>query len=76
MGRYEESVIDLTKALEIESENAIALFIRESSFDAMHRNEDAIVDFTRSLEIDQTNPSVQICRGIAYIDMNDMKKQL
>ncbi|RIB05833.1 hypothetical protein C2G38_2047289 [Gigaspora rosea] len=66
MGKYEESLIDLTKSLEIEANNANALRYRGATYLAMDRYEESLADLNKSLEIEPDNVFALKYRGATY----------
>ncbi|RIB16234.1 hypothetical protein C2G38_2190503 [Gigaspora rosea] len=66
MGKYEESLIDLTKSLEFEANNANALSYRGATYFAMYRYEESLADLNKSLEIEPDNTFALKYRGATY----------
>ena len=55
MGRYEETLEDLNKLLEIEPDNSYALKNRGLTYCTMRKYQKSLDDLNKSLEIDKNN---------------------
>ncbi|RIB05832.1 hypothetical protein C2G38_2148366 [Gigaspora rosea] len=76
MGNYEESLIDLTKSLEIEANNANALSYRGATYFAMDRYKESLADLNKSLEIEPDNAFALKYRGAIYYSMDRYEESL
>ncbi|RIB27327.1 kinase-like domain-containing protein [Gigaspora rosea] len=74
--RLEESLADLTKALEIDTNNAFALRSRGTTYGMMKRYKESLDDLNKSLEIDQNNVEALISRGSTYRKMSRYMESL
>ncbi|RIB16240.1 hypothetical protein C2G38_2190510 [Gigaspora rosea] len=75
-GKYEESLIDLTKSLEIEANNANALSYCGATYYMMNRYEESLADLNKSLEIEPDNTFALKCRGAIYYWMDRYEESL
>ncbi|RIB15931.1 hypothetical protein C2G38_2038996 [Gigaspora rosea] len=66
MGKYKESITDLTKSLEIEPNNAFALRIRGESYRFTSRYNEPLADLSKSLEIEPNNAFALRSLGESY----------
>ncbi|RIB29194.1 hypothetical protein C2G38_2239033 [Gigaspora rosea] len=66
MGKYTESITDLTKSLEIEPNNAFALRSRGESYRMMGKYNESLADLNKSLEIEPNNTFALSGRGESY----------
>src|SRR5205809_4922240 len=67
MNRYEESIADLTKSLEIEPDNTLALRKRGKIYYNMGRYEESHADLNRSLEIESKNAWITVDEEIYHV---------
>ncbi|RIB24838.1 kinase-like domain-containing protein, partial [Gigaspora rosea] len=70
INRYEESLANLNKSLEIEPNNANALRNRGKTYRNMNRYEESLADLNKSLEIEPNNADALRSRGEIYRIMN------
>src|SRR5262245_34767950 len=66
MKRYEESLADFTRAIELDENDAWALAQRGETHRLMERYEEALADFTRAIELDETYAWALANRGVTY----------
>ncbi|RIB22192.1 hypothetical protein C2G38_2243468 [Gigaspora rosea] len=76
MGKYKESITDLTKSLEIEPNNAFALRSRGDSHRMMGRYNESLADLNKSLEIEPNNAFAFKSRGSTYHKMGRYNESL
>ncbi|RIB29195.1 hypothetical protein C2G38_2239035 [Gigaspora rosea] len=76
MGKYTESITDLTKSLEIEPNNAFALRIRGESYRVMGKDNESLADIAKSLEIEPNNAFALRSRGESYRGMGKYNESL
>ena len=51
VGRYEQAIVDLTKLLELETNNTFALRYRGETYFMIEKYEESLVDLNKLLEI-------------------------
>src|SRR5262245_65930704 len=66
MKRYEESLADFTRAIELDENDAWALAQRGDTHCLMKRYEESLADFTRAIELDETYAWAIASRGVTY----------
>ncbi|RIB15923.1 hypothetical protein C2G38_2191317 [Gigaspora rosea] len=83
MGKYKESITDLTKSLEIKPDDAFALRSRGESYRMMGKYKESIADLTKSLEIKPDDAFALRSRGESYrmvdryeVSLADLSKSL
>jgi tetratricopeptide (TPR) repeat protein len=64
--RYEQSIADLDRALELRPEQPRFHRWRGLTFQAMRRYDDAVADLTRSIDLDQSSAQAFAQRGVTY----------
>ncbi len=67
-GDLEESVKGFTKAIEIDSDFALAYVSRGAAFMKMGKIEESIADFDHAIEINPDNPKPYHLRGLARVE--------
>ncbi|RIB29193.1 hypothetical protein C2G38_2027871 [Gigaspora rosea] len=76
IGKYKESITDLTKSLEIEPNNASALSCRGTTYRMMGRYNESLADFNKSLEIEPNHANTLSYRGATYRMMANITSHL
>ncbi|MFJ9505504.1 tetratricopeptide repeat protein, partial [Streptomyces anulatus] len=66
MRRLGEASVDFTRAIELNPENASAVFSRGVAYRLSGRHEEALADFTRAIELDPDNMRAFTARGNTY----------
>lgn len=69
IGKLEESLADLTRAVELEPASAWELSQRGQTLQALNRSEEALADFSRALELDPDAAEIYGTRGQTYYAM-------
>ena len=70
IGEYDKALEDLTKLLEIESDNIIALRYRGEIYHIMGRYEESLVDLDRLLEININETLLEDLNELLEININ------
>nr|CAG8466104.1 1338_t:CDS:2 [Entrophospora candida] len=76
MKKFEESLTDLTKSLEIEPNDALALKQRGKIYCMVKKYEESLADLTKSLEIDPNDAWALSSRGKTYCMMGKYEESL
>ncbi|RIB08488.1 hypothetical protein C2G38_2211541 [Gigaspora rosea] len=74
MGKYNESLVDLTKSLDIEPNNAFALKSRGVVYYKMKEYDKSLADLDKSLEIEPDDAFALRCRGETYYWMDKFEE--
>ncbi len=73
-GDFELSILELTKAIEIAPQSAIAYYNRAITHDQFGNLDQAILDYTWSIELDPNYAMAYGSRGIAYYASSDFRR--
>ncbi|RIB03097.1 kinase-like domain-containing protein [Gigaspora rosea] len=76
MSRFEESLTDLNKILEINPNDADALGSRGLAYQKTYKYKESLADLTKSLEISPNNKGSLCTRMMLFQDMGEHKKSL
>ncbi|RIB08964.1 hypothetical protein C2G38_2269334 [Gigaspora rosea] len=76
MGRYEESLADLNKSLEIDPNNTVVLNCRGLIYLKMCRYEESLANLNKTLEIDPNHGTALNNRGLTYQKMGRYEESL
>lgn len=66
-GDSTDQVMNASQAIKLESQNALAYFLRGSGYFALSKYEEAIADASKVIEVDPTIPAPYFLRGSAVI---------
>ena len=66
MGRIDEALSDLTRAIELDPDNSSVIANRGETYRSIGRHDEALSDLTRAIELDPDNSSVIANRGETY----------
>jgi tetratricopeptide (TPR) repeat protein len=66
MGRYEEALVDLNRAIALDEQYALAIAIRGEIYRSMGRYEEALVDLNRAIALDEQYALAIAVRGETY----------
>jgi tetratricopeptide (TPR) repeat protein len=69
MGRSDEALADLNRAIELDLEDASAFASRGETYREMERYEEALADYDRAIELDLEDASALAYRGYTYWNM-------
>jgi tetratricopeptide (TPR) repeat protein len=72
-GDYNNSLISLSKSIELEKTNAVSYNERGSVFCSMGLFREALADFTKAVEIDGENAGYHYNRGLAFYKIRNYK---
>ncbi|WP_370623320.1 tetratricopeptide repeat protein [cf. Phormidesmis sp. LEGE 11477] len=70
LGRYEEALEDLNKAIEIDSEYAFAIASRGETYRQLGRYEEALEDLNKAIEIDDEYDWVYYDIALTYLSLD------
>ncbi|RIB29777.1 hypothetical protein C2G38_2154410 [Gigaspora rosea] len=76
LGQYEESLVDLNAALNIEPNNELALKYRAEIYRRFRRFEESLFDINKVLKIDKYNAMALVIRGIVYFSLGRHEESL
>jgi tetratricopeptide (TPR) repeat protein len=68
---FSESVVEFTKAIEIDPDFALAYVSRGAALMKMYRIEESIADFDQAIELDPDYPKPYHLRGLIRIELGD-----
>ncbi|CAG8626464.1 15109_t:CDS:2 [Cetraspora pellucida] len=76
LGRYNEALIDLNKALKLDPNNSFALRCRGQTYYMQKKYKESLIDLNKSLEYDLNNADALRLRGQTYYMLKDYEKAL
>ena len=76
MGRYEDALAELDRAIELRTADAGTIALRGSTYLAMGRNDQALADFDRAIELGPHWAGVIALRGKTYAAMGRSRARL
>ena len=75
-GEYGAALEDFTKAIELNSQNVYAYFVRGCILDEQHNYAGAISDYTKTIQLDPSYVDAYRNRGNIYVAKNDYTKAI
>jgi tetratricopeptide (TPR) repeat protein len=66
MERYEEALVDLSRAIELDANNKLAIANRGTAYWQIGRFEEALIDLSKAIELDGNDDWAIAGRGITY----------
>ncbi len=74
--RFEEAVIDYSRAIELDPKYAVAYYNRGNAYHNKQQYEQAIADYSRAIELDPTYALAYINRGYAYYNKQQYEQAM
>ncbi len=76
MGKFEDALADLSRAIELDDKYAWAIASRGQTYRQMGKFEDALADLSRAIELDDKYAWAIASRGVTYLQMGKFEDAL